>query len=97
MSIYGAKGYKGVPILMLLTFLKLEASADIDYDVALLELFFFARAENIVGKGQNAGYQHFLLFPQCCQKASFSRLVSLDCEAKGYLCCSLCHQFAFHK
>ena len=21
--------------------------------------------ENIVGKGENAGYQHFLLFPQC--------------------------------
>ena len=23
--------------------------------------------ENIVGKGENAGYQHFLLFPQCFQ------------------------------
>ena len=28
--------------------------------------------ENIVGKGENAGYQHFLLFPQCFQKATFS-------------------------
>ena len=28
------------------------------------------RIENIVGKGENAGYQHFLLFPQCFQKAS---------------------------
>ena len=27
--------------------------------------------ENIMGKGENAGYQHFLLFPQCYQKASF--------------------------
>ena len=26
--------------------------------------------ENIVGKGENTGYQHFLLFPQCFQKAS---------------------------
>ena len=26
--------------------------------------------ENIVGKGENAGYQHFLLFQQCFQKAS---------------------------
>ena len=25
------------------------------------------RVENIVGKGENAGYQHFLLFPQCFQ------------------------------
>ena len=30
-------------------------------------------AENIVGKGENAGYQHFLLFPQCFQKSYFSR------------------------
>ena len=33
--------------------------------------FLFGRAENIVGKGENAGYQHFLLFLQCFQKASF--------------------------
>ena len=31
----------------------------------------YDRVENIVGKGENAGYQHFLLFPQCFQKASF--------------------------
>ena len=28
--------------------------------------------ENIEGKGENAAFQHFLLFPQCFQKASFS-------------------------
>ena len=27
------------------------------------------RVENFVGKGENAGFQHFLLFPQCFQKA----------------------------
>ena len=26
------------------------------------------RTENIVGKGENARYVQFLLFPQCCQK-----------------------------
>ena len=31
---------------------------------------FFDRVENIVVKGENAGYQHFLLFPQCFEKAS---------------------------
>ena len=31
----------------------------------------FDSVENIVGKGGNAGYQHFLLFPQCFEKASF--------------------------
>ena len=27
--------------------------------------------ENIVGKGENVGYEHFLFFPQCFQKHSF--------------------------
>ena len=30
----------------------------------------FGRLENIVGKGENAGHGHFLLFPQCFPKAS---------------------------
>ena len=34
--------------------------------------FGLGRIENIVGKGENAGYQHFLLFPQCFQKPSVS-------------------------
>ena len=32
--------------------------------------FVLGRVETIVEKGENAGYQHFLLFPQCFQKAS---------------------------
>ena len=31
----------------------------------------FHSVENIVRKGENAGYQHFLLFPQCFQKAFY--------------------------
>ena len=31
----------------------------------------FDIVENIIGKGENAGYQHFFLFPQCLEKASF--------------------------
>ena len=34
---------------------------------------FFDGVENIVGKGKNAGYQHFLFFLQCFQKTPFSR------------------------
>ena len=30
------------------------------------------RRDNIVGRGENADYQHFLHFPQCFQKASSS-------------------------
>ena len=33
-------------------------------------MFVSDSVENIVGKGENAGYQHFLLFPQCVQEAS---------------------------
>ena len=32
--------------------------------------FVLGWVENIVVKGENAGYQHFLLFPQCFQKTS---------------------------
>ena len=35
------------------------------------------RVENIAGKGENAGYQHFLLFPQCFQKHPVSRSLKL--------------------
>ena len=30
----------------------------------------FKRVENTVRKGENAGYKHFLLFPQCFPKPS---------------------------
>ena len=36
----------------------------------------FDRVENIVGKGENAGYQQFILFPQCFQMPSF---LNWDC------------------
>ena len=40
--------------------------------------------ENIVGKGGNAGYQHFLLFSTMFSKAFFSSGVkSRDCVVKG--------------
>ena len=37
----------------------------------------FGRIENIVGKGENAGNQHFLLFPQCFQKLSFPEVLEV--------------------
>ena len=35
---------------------------------------FSHKIENNVGKGENAGDQHFLLFPQCFRKTSSFRL-----------------------
>ena len=34
--------------------------------------FVAVRIENFEGKGENAGYQHFLLFPPCFKKAFFT-------------------------
>ena len=39
--------------------------------------FVLGRTENIVGKGENAGYQHFLLFPHCFQKLSFQEVLKV--------------------
>ena len=37
-----------------------NAFADDNFSVAQMMQYFFDRVENIVGKGENAGYQHFL-------------------------------------
>ena len=55
----------------ILTLSKMKAFADDNFTVAKMVQFFSNRVENTVGKGENAGYQHFLLFLQCFQKASF--------------------------
>ena len=44
----------------ILALFKLEAFADDSFSVAQILEFTFGRVENIVGKGENAGYQHFL-------------------------------------
>ena len=49
---------------------KLKAFADDNLNVNHKVKFGLGRVEHIVGKGENAGSQHFLLFPQCLQKAS---------------------------
>ena len=48
----------------------LKAFADDNLDVNQKLKFALGRVENIMWKGENAGYQHFLLFPKCFQKAS---------------------------
>ena len=50
---------------------KLKAFADEKLNVAKMMVSLFDRVENTVVKGENAGYQHFLLFPQCFPKPSF--------------------------
>ena len=43
---------------------KFKAVADYKLNVANVIISVLDSVENIVGKGENAGYQHFLLFPQ---------------------------------
>ena len=51
---------------------KFKVSIDNKFGAAEIMGFVFERVENIVGKGDNAGYQHCLLFLQCFQKTSYS-------------------------
>ena len=56
---------------------KFKAFADDKSNVAEKLKYVWGSVENIVGKGGNSGFQHFLLFPQCFQKASFSGLLKV--------------------
>ena len=59
--------------------LELKAFADDNSNVAQMTEFVFNSVENMVGTGENAGYQHFLLFPPCFQKASsVGRYITCD-------------------
>ena len=64
--------YNSLPDDQFLDWSKLKALADDKISVIQKLNFWLGRVENIVGKGENAGYQHVLLFPQCFQKLSFS-------------------------
>ena len=52
---------------------KLKAFADDKLKVIQKAKFVLDKIENIVGKEENAGYLHFLHFPQCLQKTLTSR------------------------
>ena len=56
---------------------KLKAFAGDKINVNAILKLGLERVENIVGKRENAGYLHFLLFPQCFQKPSVSGLLKV--------------------
>ena len=47
---------------------KLKAFTEDKINVAQMIKFVNTRVEKFAEKGENAGYHHFLLFPQCFQK-----------------------------
>ena len=60
------------PDKKILDWFKLKAFADGNINISEKFKFVLGRVENIVGKGENADYQHFLLYPQCFQTASYT-------------------------
>ena len=60
--------FKSLPNHKILDWSKLEPFAADKLQIAKMPEFFFHRAENMVRKGENTGYQHFLRFSQCFQK-----------------------------
>ena len=67
--------FDSLPNGIILDFSKFKALVE-DKIIAIQKLKLgFAKIENIVGKGENAVYQHFLLFPQCFQKLSFPEVL----------------------
>ena len=54
----------------ILNMTKLKAFADNQLNIARMMISLLDRVENTVGKEENAGYQHFLLFLQCFLKPS---------------------------
>ena len=59
-----------------------------NFIMAKMLQFVFERLEKIVGKGENAGYQHF--FPAMCSKSFFlGDIKNLYCVVKGYYASNL--------
>ena len=55
--------FNSLPNDKILDWSNLKAFADDKINVTENLKFVLGRTENIMGKGENAGYQHFLLFP----------------------------------
>ena len=70
-------GVHSLPNEKILDWSKLKAFADDKLNLTEKLIFVLGKVEKIVRKGENAGYQHFLLFPLCFQKASCTGLLKV--------------------
>ena len=69
----------------ILDWFKLKAFADDTWKIVKMMIYVLDRVENIVGKGENAGYQHFLLFPQWFQKPSCPRSLKVRIACQDWV------------
>ena len=67
--------FNSSPNSKILDWSKFKAYADHTIKVTQKLKFVLEVVENIMGKGENTGYQHFLLFPEYFQNISFSGLL----------------------
>ena len=84
LSYFASLMFNSLPYNTILDLSKFKAFADDKIKVTQKFKFTFRRIENIVGKGENAGYQHFLLFPQCFQKLSFPEVLKVEIVSKRF-------------
>ena len=68
---YRGEGFNSLPNDKILDWSNLKAFADNKIKVTEKLKIVWGRLENIVGHGENSGYQHFLLFPQYFQDAPY--------------------------
>ena len=83
--------FTSLPYDNILVWSKLKALADDKLKMAEMVEFLVDRVQNIVGKGENAGYQHFLLFPRYFQTDAFPGPCKL-----GIVCYSLFKRIKIH-
>ena len=62
--------FNSLPSGIILDVTNMRAFAQDKLNIGKMTISLYDGVENTVGKGQNAGYQHFLLFPQCFPKPS---------------------------
>ena len=62
--------FNPLPNDKILDMTKLKAFADDKLNIDKMTISVLDRVENTERKGENAGYQHFLLYPQCFPRPS---------------------------
>ena len=77
-------GFNPLPNDVIADLSKLKAFADDNINVTENLKILLSRIENIVGKGEYAGNQNFLLSPLVFSKALFFKVESRDCVVKSY-------------
>ena len=63
--------FNSLPNINILVSTELKSFTGNKIIAAHMMISLFDRVENIVVKGENSGYQHFCVFPQCFPKTSF--------------------------